>query len=107
MLISVPLVLEYEAVLTRSEHLAEANLRADEIAELIDGICSIGIHVDMKKSWRPQSIDANDEMVLETALNGQATAIVTFNRSDFNESCGRFGIELLTPQDVIRRLELQ
>jgi predicted nucleic acid-binding protein len=106
MLISVPLVLEYEAVLTRNEHLAEANLSAEEVAELIDGICSIGIQVDMKKSWRPQSIDANDEMVLETALNGHAMAIVTFNRSDFEESCRRFGIEVLSPQDVIRRLEL-
>jgi predicted nucleic acid-binding protein len=29
--------------------------------------------------WRPQLSDANDEMVLETALNGNADALVTFN----------------------------
>jgi hypothetical protein len=43
-------------------------------------------------------------MVLETAVNGQADAIVTFNIRDFGEAPGRFGIELLLPRTAIKRI---
>ena len=33
-------------------------------------------------------------MVLEVAVNGQADAIVTFNRRDFQPATERFGIEI-------------
>jgi predicted nucleic acid-binding protein len=33
--------------------------------------------------WRPQLRDPGDEMVLETAVNGQADTLVTFNVRDF------------------------
>ena len=36
-------------------------------------------------------------MVLEVAVNGQADAIVTFNRRDFRPVTERFGIEVLLP----------
>ncbi|HEY2106460.1 MAG TPA: hypothetical protein VGH29_11780, partial [Candidatus Binataceae bacterium] len=35
------------------------------------------------------------EMVLETAVNGRADALVTFNLRDFAPAASRFGIELL------------
>jgi hypothetical protein len=36
-----------------------------------------------------------DEMVLETAINGQAKALVTFNQRDFGKAPAAFGFELL------------
>lgn len=42
--------------------------------------------------------------MLETAVNGQAAAIVTFNRRDFGVAPRRFGIELLTPAEAMRRI---
>jgi hypothetical protein len=33
--------------------------------------------------WRPVLRDADDEMVLETAVNGQADRLLTFNERDF------------------------
>ena len=39
--------------------------------------------VDISFRLRPMLRDANDEMVLEAALNGQADAIVTHNAKDF------------------------
>jgi predicted nucleic acid-binding protein len=53
-LISVPLVLEYEAVLSRSEHLLESKLSAEDVEELIDDICSFGVEVYMRWNWRPK-----------------------------------------------------
>ncbi len=48
--------------------------------------------------------DADDDMVLEVAVNGQADAIVTFNRRDFRAATERFGIEVLLPGAAIERL---
>ncbi len=58
----------------------------------------------MRFLWRPQLRDPNDEMVLETAVNGRADAIVTFNVRDFATAPGQFGIEVLKPAEVLRRL---
>ena len=54
--------------------------------------------------WRPSLHDADDDMVLEVAVNGQADAIVTFNRRDFRPATAQFGIELLLPGAAIERL---
>ena len=43
-------------------------------------------------------------MVLETAVNGQANMIVTFNTSDFGDVPQRFGVEVSRPGEVLRRL---
>jgi hypothetical protein len=43
-------------------------------------------------------------MVLETALNSSADALVTFNRSDFEAACANFGVELLSPSQFLDRL---
>jgi predicted nucleic acid-binding protein len=44
-------------------------------------------------------------MVLETAVNGQAEAIVTFNKRDFLGATEQFGVEVLSPGETMRRLE--
>jgi hypothetical protein len=43
-------------------------------------------------------------MVLEVAVNGRAEAIVTFNWGDFGTVPGQFGIAVIGPSDVLRRL---
>ena len=54
--------------------------------------------------WRPQLRDPNDEMVLEVAINGRADILVTFNLRDFGTVPSRFGLEVLLPREVIRRI---
>ena len=48
--------------------------------------------------------DPNDEMVLETAINGRADAIVTFNDRDFRPVVARFRCSVLRPGEVVRKL---
>jgi len=55
--------------------------------------------------WRPQLRDLSDEMVLEAAVNGQAQAIVTFNRRDFGTAPAKFGIEVLLPREALALLK--
>ena len=38
-----------------------------------------------------------------SATDGAADALVTFNRQDFGQVPGRFGIALLSPQEALRR----
>jgi putative PIN family toxin of toxin-antitoxin system len=106
-LISTPLVLEYEAVLTRPEHLRASGLTIGGVGELLDMICATGIEVRMTQSWRPKLPDPDDEMVLGTAINGRADAIVTFNRADFAGILGEFGVEVLSPMEALKRMEIR
>jgi predicted nucleic acid-binding protein len=55
--------------------------------------------------WRPLLTGSDDDMVLETAVNGRADAIVTFNRRHFFSATKQFAIEVLSPAAVVRQLE--
>src|SRR5687768_10060228 len=79
LLVSVPLMVEYEAVLIRPEHLNASGLTASEVNSLLDAVAAVAVPVRLRFLWRPQLRDVNDEMVLETAVNGHAEVLVTFN----------------------------
>lgn len=104
MVCSVPLFLEYEAVLLRPEHLQAAGATIADIANLLDALSSKLIPVDIKFLWRPQLRDANDDMVLEAAVNGQAASIITFNIRDFLPQAHNFGMTVNTPSDFLKGL---
>ncbi len=94
------LFLEYEAVLKREEHGLPLQYVDGFLAEL--ALCIIPVEV--RFVWRPQLTDADDEMVLEAAINGRAEAIVTHNRRDFERAAQRFGIEVLPPADLLEQI---
>ena len=105
MLLSVPLVLEYEAACRDPEQRIASGLSDEDIRHLVSALCAVGEPVWTAFLWRPQLRDPADEMVLEAAINGSADALVTFNRRDFGDVPGRFGIAVLWPQQVLRRIE--
>ena len=102
--LSVALVLEYEAVLKRPEHLAAANATLTQAELFVDALVRLGQPVFVNYRWRPQTRDAGDEMVLEAAINAEADAIVTFNRRDFGSAPKRFGIECWLPRQALENL---
>lgn len=104
LLVSVPLFVEYEAKCLEAEHLAAAGLSHEDGVIFLDGLAAIAEPVNIHYSWRPQLSDPADEMVLEAAVNGGARMLVTFNRRDFADAPGRFGIELLLPSEALRRI---
>jgi putative PIN family toxin of toxin-antitoxin system len=103
LLLSVALVLEYEAVLTRSEHL-KVGLDSGDIHELLDALLSVAQRVRNSYLWRPMLPDPNDDMVLEAAVNGNATALVTFNLRHFLPAMQRFSCRVLLPRDALQTL---
>ena len=104
LLLSVPLMFEYEAVLTRPEHLSASGASAEDVEDLLDGLAAVGRRVRLAFRWRPALPDPNDDMVLETAVNGQAHAIITFNERDFNPVAARFGCRVMRPGEFLRLL---
>ena len=105
MLANVALALEYEATCQLAEHRLAAGLDLNEVGIFIDAVLAMVEPVETHFLWRPQLRDPADEFVLEAAVNGQAAAIVTFNRRDFGVVPARFGIDVLTPAEAIRRIK--
>lgn len=104
MLVSVPLMLEYEAVLTREEHLAAAGITANDVDTVLDALAAVVEPVRLSFLWRPRLKDAADEMVLETAANGMADRLVTFNLKHLGEAALEFGVRALRPGRVLREM---
>jgi len=100
--ISVPLLLEYEdALLT---HVERSPLEVSDVGVLLDYVCAISRHVEIYFLWRPFVKDPKDDMVLEVAVTGGCDAIITFNDRDFAEVGDRFGIEIATPVEFLKRI---
>ena len=104
LLLSVALALEYEAVCRRPEHRDESGLSRREVEIFIDAVMAMAEPVKTHFLWRPQLRDANDEMVLEAAVNGRASAVVTFNVRDYGTAARQFGVEVLLPREAIGRI---
>jgi putative PIN family toxin of toxin-antitoxin system len=83
MLASVPLMLHYESVISRPENRVASRLTMAELGALLDAIAAIVTPVTISYLWRPMLRDPDDELVLETAVNGRADLLLTFNERDF------------------------
>jgi putative PIN family toxin of toxin-antitoxin system len=103
-LASPPLFLEYEEVLKRPEHRLAHGLSLEAIDEFLTELAALIEPVEVHFQWRPQTPDPNDEMVLETANNGRANAVVTYNIADFAVAAKRFKISVLSPGDLLKKV---
>ena len=97
--LSVPLMMEYEAVLNRQ--LSDLRVEASDIGDLLDYFSSISNQQEIFYLWRPTLRDASDEMLLELAVKAQCNYIVTFNQKDF-QGAEHFGIVVVTPSRFLR-----
>ena len=99
--VSVPLVLEYEAVLLR--YRAELGLTQEEIADVIDALCALAKHQKIYFLWRPYLRDRNDEMVLELAVAARCDSIITYNQRDFS-GADKFGIRVIDARRCLQEI---
>lgn len=103
-LVTPALFLEYEAVLKRPEQRLVHGLDLAAIDRFLGALAAASEAVEISFQWRPQLRDANDEMVLETALNGQADALVTHNVRDFAGAAEKFGLRVLRPGELLKEM---
>ncbi len=103
--VSNTLITEYEGVLLRPNNMQSySHLNIREIQGFIDDICLISHHQRINFLWRPFLRDIKDDMVLETAFNGNCNYIVTYNRKDFTGVEEKFGIKIIQPKEFLTRI---
>ena len=100
-LMDYKLACEYRDVGLRPEQLAAAGKSLEETGLIIDMLEAVAEAVLVMVRHRPMSQDADDDMVLDVAINGSAEAIVTANIKHFRESADRFGLRVLTPAELL------
>lgn len=99
-----PLFLEYEEALKRPEQCLAHGLSREGIDSFLGELAALIEPVEVHFGWRPQVRDPRDEMVLETAINGRADALVTYNLKHFALAGERFKIAVVRPGDLLRKV---
>jgi putative PIN family toxin of toxin-antitoxin system len=106
LLLSTPLLVEYESVLRRPVHRVRARATEAEIEEILDALAGVCAPIAFDYHWRPTGAHPDDELVVETAVNGQADVVATFNIKDMRSAAVRFGFQTLRPGAPLRRIRL-
>jgi len=104
MLLSTSLLVEYESVMRRPQHLAKAKATMAEVDEILDGLAVVCTPVVSDYTWRPTGAQADDELVVETAINGHADVLATFNVKDMEKAGVMFGFLVQRPGVLVQRI---
>jgi len=102
-LISNALFQELEDVSRRKTILDKCPLSKHEIKDLLHAFYSVCHWVPIYYLWRPNIIDEADNFLIELALAGNATHIITNNISDLKNSELNFPeLTILKPEQILR-----
>jgi putative PIN family toxin of toxin-antitoxin system len=96
--LTVPLLLEYEEILTRER--TALGLAPEDVVVIVDALAALMIHVATGPSGRPRLADPEDEHVVDAALAAGAAAIVTHNVRHFR-GLETHGLRVLTPRQLL------
>jgi len=101
---SVPLFVEYRALLLRPENLLQ---RAPSQAEgFLDFLISVSHLQEIFFLWRPALPDPDDDFILELAAAPGCRYIITHNLRDFRGT-EKWAIAAVTPGDFLKWIEKQ
>ena len=98
------LLSEYEDVMSRSNLFSNCPLSSSERAAFLDDFLSVCAWVSIYFGWRPNLRDEADNHVLELAIAGNASAVITNNVKDFQFAELHFpDILILSPKQAGKR----
>lgn len=78
-----------------------AGATIEQVTMLLDALYAVCRPVEISFLWRPMLRDADDEMLVEVAVNGRADRLLTFNERDF-AGAGRLGVTVERPRPAWR-----
>lgn len=100
--LTIALYTEWQAVLTRSEHVPPGG-SVDGVLGYLRYLASLAHLQDVHFLWRPFLRDPDDDMVLECAVASGSSYIVTHNVKDFRR-VSELNVQAITPADFLKRL---
>ena len=104
-IIGEPLFLEYEDVLARPHLMTRSPLSEVERRNLLEAFLSVCDWVDVYFGWRPNLPDEGDNHLIELAVGGGASYIVTNNVADLTGGDLRFPqIQVMRPQEFMKEI---
>jgi len=103
-LMDYKLAAEYREVALRTEQLRASGRSASDTRVLLDALEAVAEPVYVAFRHRPLSTDADDDRVLDIAINGGARAVVTMNTKHFRAAAKPFGVDTITPAQLLTRL---
>jgi putative PIN family toxin of toxin-antitoxin system len=100
--ISVPVFVEYRAVLLRRENLIERS--ASQAEAFLDFLLSVSHLQEIFFHWRPSLSDPDDDLIFELAVAANARYIVTHNLRDFR-GMEKWGIGAVSPSNFLKQVK--
>jgi predicted nucleic acid-binding protein len=82
--------------------LSSLGVSHEQINDFLDYLCAVCKHHNIFYLWRPYLKDADDDFLLELAVEASADFIVTFNKNDFF-GIEKFAIQALTPKEFLQK----
>jgi predicted nucleic acid-binding protein len=101
--LTVPLYTEWQAVLTRPEHLPPG-VTVDATLGFLRYLASVAHLQDVHFLWRPFLRDPDDDMVLECAVASGSLLIVTHSLKNFKQA-PELGVQAIKPVDFLKLLK--
>lgn len=99
------LFLEYEALLKREALFEQCPLTPTERETLLDALLSVCRWVPVYYTWRPNLRDEADNHVIELAVAGGASCVVTKNVRDFKNADLHFPeIRIVLPETFLQEM---
>ena len=100
--LTIAVYTEWQAVLTRPEHLPPG-VTADAALGFLRYLASVAHLQDVHYLWRPFSRDPDDDMLVECAVSSSSEFIVTHNVKDFRR-VEALKVQAITPADFLKLL---
>ena len=101
-ILSTPLLFEYEDILSRRK--SELGLSERQIEAILDNLCRLSDHQEIYYLWRPFLKDPKDDHILEVAVASQTKTIGTHNTKDFS-GIDKFEIRPKTPGQLLEEIK--
>ena len=102
-IMSNALYCEYQDVSKRENIVALCPLTSDEIQELLNAFYSATRWISIHYLWWPNLTDESDNFIVELAIAGNATTIITNNIRDFHNSEISFPeLKIVTPEILLK-----
>jgi predicted nucleic acid-binding protein len=100
--LTIALYTEWQAVLTRPEHMPPG-VTVDAALGYLRYLASLAHLQDVHFLWRPFLHDPDDDMVLECAVASSSQTIVTHNVRDFRRAA-ELKVQAIKPADFLKLL---